>query len=199
MAAVNDSNNIMSSLIFCGVDRRCVGDDVLLTPDEAADAVQAVLGWRHKVHPAVCVYHTGWGCAKGGDPAGAYRSIGYPEEILLEADELRKSLKQSTLCVGLSGNGEPTVGFTALSHLPLREIAEDWQEVAAQVMHTKGVYVSCGMAEVGRVVVISAEANPQLVRYEEPWREAVKEICTKVGAEYLGFIKVGYNCLKDDE
>ena len=190
-------NSNTSNLIFCGLVAGYQGDGNTATPANAAEAVSAALG--RPVLPGVCVYHTDWGCPKGGEPVGAYRAIGSAEAILTEAEKLRKDLKQTTLSVGLPGTGAPTVGFEAVAHCPLLEAGAKWQKAAARYMQETGTYVSCGMAEEGDDVVISAEANPAFVQDLNAWKEIVKYICAEIGAEEPTFSEVGFNYLKDAE
>lgn len=197
MANVQNSNNMVSNLIFCGLVAGYQGEGNTATPANAAEAVSAALG--REVLPGVCVYHTDWGCPTGGEPVGAYRAIGSAESILAEAEKLRKELKQTTLSVGLPGTGVPTIGFEAVAHCPLLEAGAKWQEAAARHMQEAGTYVSCGMAEQGDDVVISAEANPAFVQDLNAWKEIVEKICAEIGAEEPTFSEVGFNYLKDAE
>ena len=175
------------------------GENNTATPQNAATAVKAALGGEQTVYPAVCVYHPDSGCPLGGEPVGAYRAQGTPAEILAEAEKLRKNLKQTTLSVGLPGYGEPTIGFEANVHMPLLEAGAAWQEAAARYMSETGTYVSCGMAQIGSQVLISAEANPAFVSDREAWRKIVESICAEIGAETPSFAEVGFNYLKDAE
>ncbi len=193
----NNATKVISSLIYCGLVSGYQGDGNTATPQNAAEAVSAALG--RKVLPGVCVYHTDWGCPSGGEPVGAYRAEGTPEEILSEAEKLRKDLRQTTLSVGLPGVGEATIGFEAYAHCSLLEAGAKWQEAAARCMQEKGVYVSCGMAEEGNHIVISAEANPAFVQDLNTWKEIVKQICVEIGADEPTFNEVGFNYLKDAE
>ena len=197
MANLNNSNMVVSNLVYCGLVPGYQGEGNTATPANAAEAVSAALG--RPAAPAVCVYHTDWGCPLGGEPVGAYRAEGTPEEILNEANKLRQDLKQTTLSVGLSGVGETTVGFEAVAHMPLQEVGAKWQEAAARYMATTGTYVSCGMAEQGDEVIISAEANPAFVQDRVTWKKIVESICAEIGAEELTFNEVGFNYLKDPE
>ena len=196
MANANNSN-MVSNLVFCGLVSGYQGEGNTATPQNAAEAVSAALG--RPVLPGVCVYHTDWGCPKGGEPVGAYRAEGSAEEILAEAEKLRKALKQTTLSVGLRGAGQATIGFTATAHMPLLEAGAKWQEAAARHMANTGTYVSCGMAEQGDDIVISAEANPAFVHDLEAWTKIVEALCSEIGAEKPTFSKVGFNYLKDAE
>ena len=147
----------------------------------------------------MCVYHTDWGCPKGGEPVGAYRTEGTAAEILAEAEKLRKDLNQTTLSVALAEVGSPTIGFEAIAHMPLLEAGAKWQEAAARHMAETGTYVSCGMAEKGNDIVISAEANPAFVQDLVTWKNIVEKICAEIGAEAPSFSEVGFNYLKDLE
>ena len=199
MATNNNSNVVVSNLIFCGLVAGYQGENNTATPQNAAEAVKTALGGRHEVFPAVCVYHTDWGCPKGGEPVGAYRAEGSSMEILAEAEKLRKDLKQTTLSVGLQGCGNATIGFEAKVHKSLLEAGANWQEAAARYMATTGTYVSCGMAEQGDEIIISAEANPTFVQDLDAWKKIVENICAEIGAENLTFNEVGFNYLKDAE
>ena len=201
MAQSNKSNNmvVVSNLIFCGLVAGYQGEGNTATPANAAEAVKTALGGRHEVAPAVCVYHTDWGCPQGGEPVGAYRAEGTPAEILSEAEKLRKDLKQTTLSVGLPECGQTTIGFVAVAHMPLLEAGAKWQEAAARHMANTGTYVSCGMADQGDNIVISAEANPAFVSDREAWRKIVESLCAEIGAGEPTFNEVGFNYLKDAE
>ena len=188
---------VVSNPIFCGLVAGYQGEGNTATPANAAEAVSAALG--RPVFPGVCVYHTDWGCPVGGEPVGAYRAEGTPAEILAEAEKLRKDLKQTTLSVGLPKCGTPTIGFVAVAHMPLLEAGAKWQEAAARHMANTGTYVSCGMADQGDNVVISAEANPAFVSDREAWKQIVESICAEIGAEEPIFSEVGFNYLKDAE
>lgn len=198
MAQSKNSNMVVvSNLIYCGLVPGYQGENNQATPQNAAEAVSAALG--REVAPAVCVYHTDWGCPKGGEPVGAYRAEGTASEILVEAEKLRKNLKQTTLSVGLCGVGQTTIGFEAMAHMPLLEAGAAWQKAAARHFAEQGTYVSCGMAEQGDEVIISAEANPAFVSDCEAWRKIVESICAEIGAEAPSFTEVGFNYLKDAE
>ena len=188
---------VVSNLIYCGLVAGYQGEGNRATPQNAAEAVSSALG--RPVFPGVCVYHTDWGCPKGGEPVGAYRAEGSSMEILAEAEKLRKDLKQTTLSVGLQGCGETTIGFEAKVHMSLLEAGANWQEAAARYMVTTGTYVSCGMAEQGDEIIISAEANPAFVQDLDAWKKIVENICAEIGAENLTFNEVGFNYLKDAE
>lgn len=188
---------VSSNLIYCGLVPGYQGSGNQATPQNAAQAVSAALG--REVAPAVCIYHTDWGCPLGGEPVGAYRAEGTAEQILAEAEKLRKDLKQTTLSVGLPGTGAPTIGFEAVAHMPLLEAGAAWQEAAARYMSETGTYVSCGMAEQGDEIIISAEANPAFVQDLESWKKIVESICAEIGAEAPSFAEVGFNYLKDAE
>ena len=193
----NSNITVVSNLIFCGLVSGYQGENNTATPENAAEAVSTALG--REVLPGVCVYHTDWGCPKGGEPVGAYRAFGPAAEILAEAEKLRKELKQTTLSVGLPGVGQTTVGFEAVAHMPLLEVGAKWQEAAARYFAELGTYVSCGMAQDGNDIVISAEANPAFVQDLDAWKRIVENICAKIGAENLTFNEVGFNYLKDAE
>ncbi len=188
---------VVSNLVYCGLVPGYQGENNQATPANAAEAVSAALG--RPVAPAVCVYHTDWGCPLGGEAVGAYRASGSPAQILDEAEKLRKALKQTTLSVGLRGVGTPTIGFEATVHMPLLEAGAAWQTAAARYMSETGTYVSCGMAEQGDEIIISAEANPAFVQDLESWKKIVEQICAEIGAENLTFSKVGFNYLRDAE
>ena len=188
---------VVSNLIYCGLVPGYQGEENKATPQNAAEAVSAALG--REVAPAVCIYHTDWGCPKGGEPVGAYRAEGTPAEILAEAEKLRKDLKQTTLSVGLPGTGAPTIGFEANVHMPLLEAGAAWQTAAARYFAELGTYVSCGMAQIGDEVIISAEANPAFVQDLDAWKMIVEDICAEIGAENVTFNEVGFNYLKDAE
>lgn len=198
MANLNNSN-VVSNLVYCGLVAGYQGENNTATPQNAAEAVSAALGGHREIFPAVCVYHTDWGCPLGGEPVGAYRAQGTPAEILAEAEKLRKNLRQSTLSVGLPGCGQATIGFEAKAHMPLLEVGAAWQEAAARYFAELGTYVSCGMAQIGDEVIISAEANPAFVKDLEAWKKIVENICAEIGAEAPSFAEVGFNYLKDPE
>lgn len=198
MANLNNSN-VVSNLVYCGLVAGYQGENNTATPQNAAEAVSAALGGHREIFPAVCVYHTDWGCPLGGEPVGAYRAEGTPEQILAEAEKLRQDLKQTTLSVGLPEYGETTVGFEAVAHMPLLEAGAAWQTAAARYFAELGTYVSCGMAQIGDEVIISAEANPAFVKDLEAWKKIVENICAEIGAEAPSFAEVGFNYLKDPE
>lgn len=188
-----------SSMIYCGLVAGYQGENNVATPENAAEAVSAALkelGVETKVNPAVCVYHTDWGCPKGGEPVGAFQLTGTPQEILSIADALRQSLDQSTLSVGLQGHGAETLGFGAIASGSLQEIAALWQEAAAEEFEQTGTYVSCGMAisENGEIY-ISAEANPEFVKDLEAWKQIVDRITAKTKVMEMWFENVGFNYL----
>ncbi len=197
MATAMNSNVVVSNLIYCGLVAGYQGEGNTATPANAAEAVSAALG--RPVFPGVCVYHTDWGCPVGGEPVGAYRAQGTPAEILDEAEKLRKDLRQTTLSVGLPECGQATIGFEAVAHMPLLEAGAKWQTAAARHFAEQGTYVSCGMAQEGNDVVISAEANPAFVKDLEAWKKIVENICAEIGAEAPSFAEVGFNYLKDPE
>ena len=199
MKCANNSNAmVVSSMVYCGLVSGYQGENNTATPQNAAEAVYAALRGARKVYPAVCVYHTDWGCPKGGEPVGAYIASGSPEEILHEAEKLRRDLKQTTLSVGLPEVGVATIGFVATAHLPLLVVGDLWQKSAARLFAETGTYVSCGMAEVNGVIHISAEANPAFVQDLVTWKGIVETICREVGADAPSFSEVGFNYLKDE-
>lgn len=199
MRNMRNGNMVVSNLVYCGLVSGYQGDNNTATPQNAAEAVKAALGGSQTVYPAVCVYHTDWGCPLGGEPVGAYRAQGTPAEILAEAEKLRKELKQTTLSVALPDVGVATIGFEATVHCSLYDAGIAWQKAAARYFAEQGTYVSCGMAQIGNQVLISAEANPAFVQDLVAWKSIVEKICTEIGAEELTFNKVGFNYLKDAE
>ena len=196
---MRNGNMVVSNLVYCGLVAGYQGENNTATPQNAAEAVQAALGGLQTVYPAVCVYHTDWGCPQGGEPVGAYRAQGEPAEILAEAEKLRRNLKQTTLSVGLPDVGVTTIGFEATIRCSLYEAAIAWQMAAARYFAEHGIYVSCGLAQVGNDIVISAEANPAFVKDLESWKNIVEKICTEIGADAPSFKEVGFNYLKDAE
>ena len=190
---------VVSNLVYCGLVSGYQGENNTATPQNAAAAVRAALGGEQTVYPAVCIYHTDWGCPLGGEPVGAYRAQGTPAEILAKAEKLRKDLKQTTLSVALPVVGDATIGFEAIAHMPLLEAGAKWQKAAARFFTEQGTYVSCGMAQIGDDIVISAEANPAFVSDREAWKKIVENICAEIGAEAPSFAEVGFNYLKDAE
>ena len=194
---------IESNLIFCGLVSGYQGEGNTATPQNAASAVSLALhqlGVDVSVRPAVCVYHTDWGCPQSGEPVGAFILSGEKTSILAVANALRQNLKQSTLSVGFPEKNEyQTIGFVAKTIGEIREIGSLWQKSAAQQMGITGTYVSCGIADNGDgTVTISAEANPSFVQDLESWRKIVETICAEVGAEPC-FATVGFNYLRDAE
>ena len=181
MKCANNSNAmVVSSMVYCGLVSGYQGENNTATPQNAAEAVYAA------------------GCPKGGEPVGAYIASGTPEEILDEAEKLRRDLKQTTLSVGLPEVGVATIGFVATAHLPLLVVGDLWQKSAARLFAETGTYVSCGMAEVNGVIHISAEANPAFVQDLVTWKSIVETICREVGADAPSFTEVGFNYLKDE-
>ena len=192
-----------TSMVYCGLVSGYQGEGNTATPENAAEAVanalQSLGAEAVTVVPAVCVYHTDWGCPKGGEPVGAFMLQGNPEGILTLAEKLRVALKQSTLSVGLPEVGTPTVGFAAEVQGDLREIGALWQEAAAEQFAATGTYVSCGIAETGDgQLLISAEANPAFVQDFAAWQAIVATICEKIGAQPR-FEQIGFNYLRDAE
>lgn len=190
-------------MIFCGLVSGYQGEGNTATPENAAAAVSSALQSLGvegvAVSPAVCVYHTDWGCPKGGEPVGAFMLQGDPQGILKAAESLRVALKQSTLSVGLPQVGAPTIGFIAEAEGNILEIGALWQEAAAKQMAATGTYVSCGIVESkdGKVI-ISAEANPEFVKDLAAWQHIVELICAEVGAT-AEFSQIGFNYLKNAE
>lgn len=174
------------SNIFCGLVSGYQGEGNTATPENAAQAVAealCALGAEVKVKPAVCVYHTDWGCPTGGEPVGAFALNNLSSNEILElCEKLRVSLKQSTLSVSLSDKGQETLGFTAQAEGNLREVGAKWQEAADEQMKATGTYVSCGIAETAEGLVVSAEANPEFVKDLDAWQKVVEVICQKIGA-----------------
>lgn len=203
MATLNNSNNsvLTSNMIFCGLVAGYQGEGNTATPQNAADAVRKALadrGVNTEVFPAVCVYHTEWGCPVGGEPVGAYSRIDNPERILAEAEQLRQDLKQSTLSVGLPGVGTPTLGFTAMLKGDCREIGAAWQEIAGKQFDATGTYVSCGITQYYGYCVIAAEANPAFVQDLDAWKAIVATICGELGTEAV-FTEIGFNYLTNNQ
>lgn len=193
------SNNI-SNIILCGVVAGYQGEQNTTSPVMAARLVAealAKLGYPTKVAPAVCVYHTDWGCPIGGEAVGAFT---LSEGIALEvAEALRKELKQSTLSVCLPKTGTPTIGFTALIEGSLKEVGARWQAAAAELMNTTGTYVSGGLVDNSDgTCTISAEANPAFVQDKGAWQKVVERICSELGCE-PEFKECCFNYLKDAE
>ncbi len=194
MTKISNSNNI-----FCGLVAGYQGEGNTATPENAAKAVSNALhalGVSTDVNPAVCVYHTDWGCPIGGEPVGAFVLDAPAEETLEVCENLRVALKQSTLTVCLSDKGDKTIGFTAQVDGDLKAVGAKWQAAAAAEMAATGTYVSCGIAESEGRLIISAEANPQFTPDIEVWRKIVEKICAEIGAEPT-FREVGFNYLHD--
>lgn len=194
------NNSATSSVIFCGLVSGYQGEGNTATPENAAAAVSEALenlGVEGvSVKPAVCVYHTDWGCPKGGEPVGAFTLQGDPQGILTAAEALRVALKQTTLSVGLPEVGAKTIGFVAECEGSILEIGALWQEAAAKQMAATGTYVSCGIAETEEgKVLISAEANPEFVQDLVSWQQIVELICEEIGAT-AEFSQIGFNYLK---
>ena len=181
------AKNIMSNVVFCGLVSGYQGEGNTATPWNAAEAVAEALhqlGEKISVSPAVCVYHTDWGCPQGGEPVGAFVMNAPAQKILQVCEGLRKELKQSTLSVSIPNHGAVTLGFTAQVQGDLLEIGAKWQEAAAAKMLETGTYVSCGIADNGDgSLTISAEANPEFVSDLETWGNIVRCICQKIGAK----------------
>lgn len=196
MTQTKNSNN---NNIFCGLVAGYQGAGNTATPENAAQAVAEALsslGVQTEVQPAVCVYHTDWGCPQGGEPVGAFILDAPAEETLKICEDLRVTLKQSTLTVCLPEKGAKTLGFTAQVNGDLREVGAKWQAAAAAKMAATGTYVSCGIAETEGRLIISAEANPQFTPDLMVWKEIVEAICAEIGAEPT-FKEVGFNYLHD--
>lgn len=194
--------NYFSNMIFCGLVSGYQGEGNTATPENAASAVSLALrrlGVDVSVKPAVCVYHTDWGCPQGGEPVGAFILSGEKTSILAIADALRQNLKQSTLSVAFPEKNGETIGFVAKAGGNIREIGSLWQKAAAEQMAATGTYVSCGIADNGDgTVSISAEANPAFVQDLSAWQKIVATICAEVGAEPI-FSTVGFNYLHNAE
>ena len=198
MKATNNSNN--NNITFCGLVSGYQGAGNTATPDNAAQAVAEALhtlSVETEVNPAVCVYHTDWGCPVGGEPVGAFILDAPADDTLKICEDLRVALKQSTLTVCLPEKGAKTVGFTAQVEGDLREMGAKWQVAAAAKMAATGTYVSCGIAaEAEGCLTISAEANPQFTPDLQVWKGVVEEICAEIGAEPT-FKEGGFNYLHD--
>lgn len=188
-----------SNIVFCGLISGYQGAGNTATPENAAQAVSNALhtlGVETEVKPAVCVYHTDWGCPTGGEPVGAFILDTPTEKTLKICEDLRVTLKQSTLTVCLPDKGAKTLGFTAQVDGDLKAVGAKWQAAAAAKMATTGTYVSCGIAKSEGRLIISAEANPQFTPDLMVWKEIVEAICTEIGAEPT-FKEVGFNYLHD--
>ena len=181
------AKNIKSNIVFCGLVSGYQGEGNTATPHNAAEAVAGALhkfGVNVLVAPAVCVYHTDWGCPQGGEPVGAFVMNAPVEKILQVCEDLRKELKQSTLSVSIPNHGSVTLGFTAQVKGNLLTVGAKWQEEAASKMLETGTYVSCGIADnADGSLTISAEANPEFVQDLESWGNIVRCICKKIGAK----------------
>jgi len=189
---------IESNWIFCGVQAGYQGV-ASVTPKTAAKAVEDALRRQRLsplVYPAVCIYHTDWGCPVGGEPVGAFR---LPAKGALKVcEELRKELKQTTLSVSLPTEGTPTIGFTAVVKGNLVEVGAHWQEVAAELMSKTGTYISGGLVDNGDgSCTMSAEANPAFVPDREVWQGVVIELSSKLGAK-PNFEETFFNYLKGE-
>lgn len=189
-----------SNIIFCGLVSGYQGEGNTATPENASLAVAealCALGAEVEVKPAVCVYHTDWGCPTGGEPVGAFVLDASADETLELCEKLRVSLKQSTLSVSLSDKGQETLGFRAeVEGKNLKEVGAMWQEAADEQMKATGTYVSCGIAETAEGLVVSAEANPEFVKDLDAWKEIVEVICQKIGATPV-FEATRFNYLHD--
>jgi len=190
--------NVNSNWIFCGVQAGYQGV-ASVTPKTAAKAVEDALRRQRlspRVFPAVCVYHTDWGCPVGGEPVGAFR---LPVEGALEVcEKLRKELRQTTLSVCLPTEGAPTTGFTAVVKGNLHEVATRWQHAAAELMAQTGTYVSGGLVDNGDgTCCMTAEANPAFVPDLEAWKKVVVEISSKLGTK-PNFEETFFNYLKGE-
>lgn len=173
---------MVSNFVLCGVVAGYQSDNKIL-PATAAKAVQNALteiGAEAKVRPAVCVYHTDWGCPVGGEPVGAFQ---LPAEGALGiCEKLREKLEQSTLSVCLPTEGTPTIGFTAVVEGKLLTVGARWQKVAAELMSKTGTYVSGGLIDNGNgTCTMSAEANPAFVSDREAWCKVVRQLCEELG------------------
>ena len=189
-----------SNIIFCGVISGYQGKENIITPQNAADIVAKELkklGSEVKVFPAVCVYHTDWGCPNGGEPVGAFVLEGFSLDILNIVGKLRKVLKQTTLSVALIDDGCATLGFTAEVEGDILVIGKNWQKSAAEQMSMTGVYVSCGIAQIEEgKAIISAEANPNYVENLVAWHNTVHKICADIGIKPI-FKPIGFVYLCD--
>lgn len=181
------AKNIKSNVVFCGLVAGYQGVGNTATPQNAAEAVSEALiklGVYVSVSPAVCVYHTDWGCPQGGEPVGAFVMNAPAKRILEVCEDLRQALKQSTLSVSIPNHGNVTLGFIAQVKGDLLEIGAKWQEAAAAKMAETGTYVSCGIVNNGDgSLTISAEANPEFVQDLETWGNIVRSICKQIGAK----------------
>lgn len=197
MATTNNNSNMMSNYIFCGVVAGYQSDNKL-QPTTAAKAVKnamAAIGAPNtEVRPAVCVYHTDWGCPVGGESVGAFQLPA--EGALALCEELRQWLNQSTLSVCLPTEGTPTIGFTAVVEGELLTVGAQWQSAAAELMSKTGTYVSGGLVDNGDgSCTMSAEANPAFVPDREAWCEVVRQLCKALGAEPQ-FAEIRFNYLQ---
>lgn len=181
------AKSIKSNVVFCGLVAGYQGVGNTATPQNAAEAVSEALtqlGAKVLVFPAVCVYHTDWGCPQGGEPVGAFVMNAPAKKILEVCEDLRQALKQTTLSVSIPNHGNVTLGFIAQVKGDLLEIGAKWQEAAAAKMAETGTYVSCGIVNNGDgSLTISAEANPEFVQDLETWGNIVRSICKQIGAK----------------
>ncbi len=192
--------NSKSSYILCGVEAGYQGV-ASVTPKAAAKAVESALrrqGVSPRVYPAVCIYHTDWGCPVGGEPVGAF-CLHLPAEGALEVCEsLRKELRQTTLSVCLPTEGAPTIGFTAVVKGNLCEVGSRWQALAAELMSKTGTYISGGLVDNGDgSCTMSAEANPAFVPDREAWQRVVEELTSNLGTK-PDFGETFFNYLKGE-
>lgn len=181
----NNGNIFVSNFVLCGVVAGYESENKT-APEAAAEVVKAALaelGAIVEVRPAVCVYHTDWGCPVGGEPVGAFQ-LPVDEQTLTICEALREKLSQSTLSVCLATEGTPTIGFTAEVEGNLTEVGAKWQECAARLMGTTGTYVSGGLIDNGDgSCTMSAEANPAFVADRDGWAQVVSQLCEELGTE----------------
>jgi hypothetical protein len=193
----SNNGNFVSNYIMCGVVAGYQSDN-RTAPEAAAEVVKKALvelGANSDVCPAVCIYHTDWGCPVGGEPVGAFKLSA--EKALSICEALREKLQQSTLSVCLPTEGVPTIGFTAEVNGNLAEVGAKWQESAAKLMGTTGTYVSGGLVDNGNgTCTMSAEANPCFVSDREGWCEVVGQLCEELGTIKPEFKETKYNYLQ---